>query len=82
MPRGHSRSLTPTRSSPAAPVKDCSSPAFPGIAERAILEIVLIYHFDGHTYGPVPNSGEANNNCTSSYGIDAMRQMIIIQKGA
>jgi hypothetical protein len=47
-----------------------------------ILEIVLIYHFDGHTYGPVPNSGEANNNCTSSYGIDAMRQMIIIQKGA
>jgi len=47
-----------------------------------ILEIVLIYHFDGHTYGPVPNSGEASNNCTSSYGIDAMRQMIIIQKGA
>lgn len=45
------------------------------------LEIVPIYHFDGHTYGPVPNSGEANNNCTSSFGIDAMRQMIIIQKG-
>jgi hypothetical protein len=47
-----------------------------------ILEIVLIYHFDGHTYGPVPNAGEAGNDCTSSYGIDAMRQMIIIQKGA
>jgi hypothetical protein len=45
------------------------------------LEIVLIYHFDGHTYSPVPNSGEASNNCTSTYGIDAMRQMIIIQKG-
>jgi hypothetical protein len=47
-----------------------------------ILEIVLIYHFDGHAYGPLPNSGEAGNNCTSSYGIDAMRQMITIQKGA
>ena len=43
------------------------------------LEIVPIYHYDGHTYGPVPNSGEATNNCTSSFGIDAMRQMIIIQ---
>jgi hypothetical protein len=27
----------------------------------------------------VDMSGEATNNCTSSFGIDAMRQMIIIQ---
>jgi hypothetical protein len=35
-------------------------------------------HYDGNTYGPVPNNAEANSNCQrSSYGIDAMRQFLI-----
>jgi hypothetical protein len=49
------------------------------LLDAAQLQIDVIYHFDGHTYGPVPNAGEANNNCHSSFGIDAMRQFIIIQ---
>ena len=51
------------------------------------LEISVIYHFNGQTYGPVANQAEAqgpvasnNGLCRSSYGIDAMRQMLIIQK--
>jgi hypothetical protein len=51
------------------------------------LQVDVIYHFDGQTYGPVANAGEAagpnatfNGLCRSSYGIDAMRQMLIIQK--
>jgi len=42
--------------------------------------IAVIYHFDGNVYGPVPNYGEANNNCNSSFGIDAIRQFLIAQK--
>jgi hypothetical protein len=51
------------------------------------LSISVIYHFNGQTYGPVANAGEAagpvasnNGLCQSSYGVDAMRQMLIIQK--
>jgi hypothetical protein len=51
------------------------------------LQVSVIYHFDAKTYGPVANAAEANgpvasNNglCRSSYGIDAMRQFLIIQK--
>ena len=44
------------------------------------LQIAVTYHFDSNVYGPVPTSGEANNNCLSSFGIDAMRQFLIIQK--
>jgi hypothetical protein len=51
------------------------------------LQESVIYHFDGKTYGPVANSAEsqgpvASNGglCRSSYGIDAMRQLLIIQK--
>ncbi len=44
------------------------------------LQIVVIYHFDGQTYGPVPTRSEATNNCLSSFGIDAMRQLLIVQK--
>jgi hypothetical protein len=43
------------------------------------LLIDVIYHFDGKTYGPVPNAGEANDNCRWSFGIDAMRQIAIVQ---
>jgi hypothetical protein len=50
------------------------------------LSISVIYHFNGQTYGPVANAAEAagpvaaTGQCRSSYGIDAMRQMLIIQK--
>jgi hypothetical protein len=46
----------------------------------AQLQVWIIYHFDGHVYGPVPNMGESTSTCRSSFGIDAMRQLIIIQK--
>ena len=51
------------------------------------LQVDVIYHLNGQTYGPVANAAEAagpvasnNGLCRSSYGIDAMRQMLIIQK--
>ncbi len=51
------------------------------------LQLSVIYHFDGRTYGAVANRAEAsgpdpsnNGLCRSSYGIDAMRQFLIIQK--
>jgi len=51
------------------------------------LTISVIYHFNGQTYGPVANAAEAagpvasnNGLCRSSYGVDAMRQLLIIQK--
>lgn len=43
----------------------------------------VIYHFDGQTYHPLPNRGEfltQGENCRSSFGEDAMRQLIIFQK--
>ncbi len=46
----------------------------------AQLQVWVIYHFDGHAYGQVPNFGESTSTCRSSFGIDAMRQLIIIQK--
>ena len=49
------------------------------LLNAAQVQIWVVYHFDGHVYGPVPNSGEAVN-CRPSYGSDAMRQLIIIQK--
>ena len=45
--------------------------------------VEVIYHSDGQTYGPLPNGGESQTqggNCRSSYGEDAMRQMLVIQK--
>ena len=51
------------------------------------LQVSVIYHFNGQTYGPVANQAEADGPvasngglCRSSYGIDAMRQFLIIQK--
>jgi hypothetical protein len=41
------------------------------------------YHFDGGTYHPFPNRGEfltQNPNCRSSFGEDAMRQLLVFQK--
>jgi hypothetical protein len=51
------------------------------------LQVSVIYHFDGKTYGPAANQAESQGpsasnggRCQSSYGIDAMRQLVIIQK--
>jgi hypothetical protein len=44
---------------------------------------MVIYHFDGMTYHPLPNRGEyltQGEGCRSSFGEDAMRQLIILQK--
>ena len=52
----------------------------------AQLQESVIYHFDGNTYGPLANAAEAESAsngispCRSSYGVDAMRQFLIIQK--
>ena len=43
----------------------------------------IVYHFDGQTWGPLPNHGEFNTqgeNCRSSFGDDAMRQLLVLQK--
>jgi hypothetical protein len=43
----------------------------------------VIYHSDGQTYDLLPNRGEMltqGSNCRSSFGEDAMRQLIIFQK--
>ena len=43
----------------------------------------VIYHSDGQAYDPFPNRGEqvtAGPDCRSSFGADAMRQLLIIQK--
>lgn len=43
----------------------------------------VIYHFDGETYNPLPNRGEhltQGDNCRSSFGEDAMRQLVVFQK--
>jgi hypothetical protein len=43
----------------------------------------VVYHADGQTYYPFPNAGEfltQGDDCRSSYGHDAMRQFLILQK--
>jgi hypothetical protein len=43
----------------------------------------IVYHLDGNTYHPFPNAGEfltRGENCRSSFGEDAMRQLLILQK--
>ena len=43
----------------------------------------IVYHFDGKTWGSLPNHGEfltQGENCRSSFGEDAMRQLLILQK--
>lgn len=43
----------------------------------------IVYHSDGQTWGSLPNHGEFNTqgpNCRSSFGDDAMRQMLVLQK--
>jgi hypothetical protein len=45
------------------------------------VNVFVVYHFNGQVYGAVPNSGEASR-CSSTYGADAIRQFIILQKYA
>ena len=43
----------------------------------------IVYHFDGQTWGALPNHGEfltQGENCRSSFGEDAMRHLLILQK--
>ena len=43
----------------------------------------IVYHFDGQTWGALPNHGEFNTqgeDCRSSFGEDAMRQLLVLQK--
>jgi hypothetical protein len=50
-------------------------------ATQLVFEV--IYHLDGQTYHPLPNRGEfltQGSNCRSSFGQDAMRQLLIFQK--
>jgi hypothetical protein len=46
--------------------------------------IEVIYHLDGQTWGALPNHGEwltqGQPTCRSSFGEDAMRQTLILQK--
>jgi hypothetical protein len=61
---------------------------FHGTAPGCLLDATqvffsLTYHFDGQTYGSLPNKGESQTQgpmCRSSYGEDAMRQILILQK--
>ena len=43
----------------------------------------IVYHSDGRTWGSLPNHGEfltQGENCRSSFGDDAMRQLLVLQK--
>jgi len=43
----------------------------------------VVYHWDGQTYGSLPNKGESltqGSGCHSSFGQDAMRQLIVFEK--
>jgi len=45
--------------------------------------ITIVYHADRMTYHPLPNGGEAmtqGSNCRSSFGQDAFRHLLILQK--
>jgi hypothetical protein len=43
------------------------------------VNLVVIWHVDGPSYGPVPNRTMAEG-CRSSYGVDAIRHLLIIAK--
>jgi len=62
--------------------------AFRGSLDRNLLTanqafFSIVYHFDGQTWGALPNHGEfltQGENCRSSFGDDAMRQLLVLQK--
>jgi len=52
------------------------------LLEAQQLAYTVIYHFNGQSYGDLPNAGEfltQGENCRSSFGEDAMRQLIVFQ---
>ncbi|MCU1427760.1 MAG: hypothetical protein JWL83_1760 [Actinomycetia bacterium] len=56
-------------------------PRVPGrLLDAQNLNILVIYHADGLTWGPVPTRGETGSTCRPSFGSDAMRQLFIGQK--
>jgi hypothetical protein len=74
---------------PSSFVADASGKArYHGRVEGALLEadqlfFSLVYHFDGRAYDPFPNRAEfftQGEECRSSYGEDAMRHLLILQK--
>lgn len=64
------------------------SAAFRGQVDGALLDasqvfLSIVFHSDGQTYGSLPNHGEfltQGENCRSSFGEDAMRQLLILQQ--
>ena len=53
------------------------------LLDADVVQLFLIYQFDGKTYHPLANYGESvtqGDDCRSSYGADAMRQLVIFQK--
>jgi hypothetical protein len=58
--------------------------AFHGRTDNALLDasqvfFTVVYHFIGRTAYPLPNLGELQS-CHSSFGDDAMRHLLILQK--
>jgi hypothetical protein len=63
---------------------------FTGQADAVLLNAYqswysIVYHLNGQTYHPFPNAGEYFTHddgglCRSTYGHDAMRQLIVVQK--
>lgn len=80
----------PLAPDPASFVADAAGGAtFHGRVEDDLLAATqlffsVIYHADGQTYYPLPNRGEflthEGGQCRSSFGHDAMRQLLILQK--
>jgi hypothetical protein len=64
------------------------SAEYRGRVDGALLDasqvfFTIIYHSDGMSYGPLPNRGEwftQGENCRSSFGLDALRQVLVLQK--
>lgn len=75
---------------PSSFVADAQGEAsYRGRVEVALLDadqvfISIVYQFDGMPEHPFPNRGELftqGESCRSSYGEDAMRQLVILQDG-
>jgi hypothetical protein len=93
---GVERSLPLTAAHPRATQPDAASfyadaegrATFRGLVPGALLDAqqlfyTVIYHFNGQSYGNLPNAGEfltQGANCHSSFGDDAMRQLLVAQK--
>ena len=67
---------------------DDGSAEYRGRVDGALLDadqffLSIVYHADAMSYGSLPNRGEwltQGENCRSSFGHDAMRQVLVLQK--